>query len=334
MFYRTRGGFTSITLLPTRDHVLRANGARSGRNALTCTVTIPERIVYDQGVSTKPKPARESKTGLLNGVTLVPYLRVSTREQLDGYGLDIQDQACRNYARLHGARLLEPCIDEGVTGTDTLDRAGLACALGDIRSGRAGGLLIPSLSRLARRLDIQEAILELVWSSGGRVFTVEDAGAEVQRDDPDDPMRNFARKLFGLVHELDAQTIAKRLRDGRKAKAARGGYAGGAPSYGQRSENRDLAEDEGETEQLVRMRVWQAEGVSIRGIADRLNAEGVPTKRGGQWHPTTVARLLDSQARENDRRTAERLRKMRGEEKKRRRVARTTAYVDLPDVTR
>jgi hypothetical protein len=33
-------------------------------------------------------------------------------------------------------------------------------------------------------------------------------------------------------------------------------------------------------------------GLSIRAIAAALNAEGVPAKRGGQWHPTTVARVL------------------------------------------
>ncbi|MEV6547006.1 recombinase family protein, partial [Streptomyces sp. NPDC051665] len=48
---------------------------------------------------------------------------------------------------------------------------------------------------------------------------------------------------------------------------------------------------------LAKMREWQAEGVSIRGIADRLNAEEIPTKRGGRWHATTVNRLLSPDAR-------------------------------------
>jgi hypothetical protein len=48
---------------------------------------------------------------------------------------------------------------------------------------------------------------------------------------------------------------------------------------------------------LEQMREWQAEGVSVRGIVARLNEQGIPSKRGGKWHPTTVARLLNPEAR-------------------------------------
>jgi hypothetical protein len=36
-------------------------------------------------------------------------------------------------------------------------------------------------------------------------------------------------------------------------------------------------------------------GVSIRGIAARLNADGIAA-RGARWHPTSVARLLEREA--------------------------------------
>ena len=32
--------------------------------------------------------------------------------------------------------------------------------------------------------------------------------------------------------------------------------------------------------------------LSICQIAATLNAEGAPAKRGGRWHPTTIARVL------------------------------------------
>jgi hypothetical protein len=45
------------------------------------------------------------------------------------------------------------------------------------------------------------------------------------------------------------------------------------------------------------VRLIQAAGVtSLRGIADALNARGVATPRGGQWHPQSVGRLLDRAA--------------------------------------
>ena len=32
---------------------------------------------------------------------------------------------------------------------------------------------------------------------------------------------------------------------------------------------------------------------SVRGMAEELNARGILTARGGDWHPTSVVRLLD-----------------------------------------
>ncbi len=41
------------------------------------------------------------------------------------------------------------------------------------------------------------------------------------------------------------------------------------------------------------VRELQAAGVStLAGIADALNLRGIPTARGGEWHPSTVRNLL------------------------------------------
>ena len=44
---------------------------------------------------------------------------------------------------------------------------------------------------------------------------------------------------------------------------------------------------------VARLRALQAEGLSHHAIAERLNAEGLPTLSGrGQWQRGTVGRLL------------------------------------------
>jgi hypothetical protein len=40
------------------------------------------------------------------------------------------------------------------------------------------------------------------------------------------------------------------------------------------------------------MRELRGEGMGYKAIADRLNAEGLTSKRGGTWHPQTVSRVL------------------------------------------
>jgi hypothetical protein len=134
---------------------------------------------------------------------------------------------------------------------------------------------------------------------------------------------------MGAVHQLDAATVTKRLRDGRKTKADRGGYAGGAPPYGYRAEGRALVPDQTEIAVLVRMRQWAGNGLSRRAIAARLNAEGTPTKRGGLWHPTTVSRAVSEAAREADRQTSARQRMWKAEEKARRQAERAAVVAGV-----
>ncbi|MFC9705218.1 recombinase family protein [Streptomyces sp. NPDC056943] len=50
------------------------------------------------------------------------------------------------------------------------------------------------------------------------------------------------------------------------------------------------------------VRPWyDEEGLGARAICRRLNEQQKPAKRGGKWHPTTVAWIIDPAARETNR---------------------------------
>lgn len=53
-----------------------------------------------------------------------------------------------------------------------------------------------------------------------------------------------------------------------------------------------LVESDTEGDALTRMQTWRSEGMSYERIAERLNTEGVPTKRGGKWYGRTVRYIL------------------------------------------
>jgi Recombinase len=40
------------------------------------------------------------------------------------------------------------------------------------------------------------------------------------------------------------------------------------------------------------MTAWRAEGLTLEGIAGRLNAKGHTTRRGKPWNPVQVSRVL------------------------------------------
>lgn len=223
---------------------------------------------------------------------LVGYTRVSSEAQLDGLGLDVQEQTIRRWAAKHGHRVVEVCQDPAQSGTiPFIERPGIACALDALKLGRADGLVVLNLGRISRLLTDQEAALAVVWQHGGRVFTAENG--EVQADDPEDPMRTAMRQMAGVFFQLERAMVVKRLRDGRRLKAERGGYAHGRPPFGWKAVGRELVEDPAEQLMLARIAELHQDGCSLRQIAARLQAEGHRPRRGERWHPNTLARILE-----------------------------------------
>jgi DNA invertase Pin-like site-specific DNA recombinase len=226
---------------------------------------------------------------------LVAYLRVSSIGQMDGYGLDVQRKHVRAWAKANGHRIVAEYVDGGVSGaTDADDRPGLVEALKELRKPpSAEGLICGKLDRLARKLTVQEAILSLIWREGGKVFTAEDG--EVLQDDPDDPMRSAIRQVQGVFAELDRKTVAKRLRDGRKAKAEAGKHANGVYPYGSQGIGKGRERDAGEhpEEQAVVGRIVELRtaGESYRAICAALEAEGVAPRKATAWSPMTVRNI-------------------------------------------
>lgn len=224
---------------------------------------------------------------------LVGYIRVSTAAQVDAFGPDVQRSAIQAWAKANGHKIVHWC-QEAISGTTAAeDRPGLMCAVDELHQGRADGVVLYTLDRLARALHVQEAALGLLWRAGGQVFTV-DAG-EVREDDPEDPTRTLIRQVLGAVAQFERQTIVNRMKRGRHAKTSKGGYGGGAPAFGARSAGGHLVVDEDEAATVGRIMELHAAGESLRSIASTLAAEGRTAKRGGAWQPTTIARVIRRQ---------------------------------------
>lgn len=139
---------------------------------------------------------------------LVAYLRVSTIEQADkGYGLDVQREAIRKAAKSLDAKIVTWSVDEGKSGAlDAAKRPGLLDALTIVRDGKANGLIVRDLDRLARAVSVQEAVLAEVWGKESCAVFTSVPPQEVPRDDPDDPMRTAMRQMRGVFHELIADS--------------------------------------------------------------------------------------------------------------------------------
>jgi DNA invertase Pin-like site-specific DNA recombinase len=149
---------------------------------------------------------------------------------------------------------------------------------------------VAKLDRLARALGVQETVLAVAWRAGAKVFSA-DTG-EILQDDPSDPMRTLLRQVVGAVAEFERALIAKRLRDGRAAKAAAGKHAVGEYAFGTRGagegRDRDAAPDEAEQMTVARIVELRNSGASLRAIVARLDSEGLKPRRAAHWSPQSV----------------------------------------------
>jgi hypothetical protein len=86
--------------------------------------------------------------------------------------------------------------------------------------------------------------------------------------------------VVSAAAQFESKRIGERVRDAHAVRKAQGKRAGQAPILPQH----------------IRTRIYQdhVAGKSLAQIARDLDAEGVPTAKGGKWHPYTVSQVIDS----------------------------------------
>lgn len=222
---------------------------------------------------------------------VVGYIRVSTAEQVAGFGLDMQEDAIRAYCAGQGDELAAVHRDEAKSGSNGIDsRRGLADALATIEAGEAGALVVWKLDRLARDLIVQETVIARVEAAGGRVVSVTEPEGE-----GDEATRVLVRQVLGAIAQYERAVIRSRMEAGRARAVSEGRRGQGGSPYGWKAIHGQLVPVEAEQATIRRMQEWTAAGCSASEVARRLNADGVPAQRG-TWHPSTVARVLRREA--------------------------------------
>jgi len=233
---------------------------------------------------------------------LIAYVRTSTANGAGQDSREAQADACRAWAAANGHEVVVVERDEAMSGRLGVEqRPGLLRALIALEDGTAEGIVVHRLDRLARELHVQEAALARAWLAGDHVEVYEAVEGRLKRDDPDDPHRTFLRQVLGASAQLERGLIRARLQGGRRRKAARGEWIGGHRlhrRYGYEVVEGRYEPVEAEQAVIDRMAALRAEGGTYRAVAAALAAEGIePPVAGGEWHPTTVRKVLVREGR-------------------------------------
>jgi DNA invertase Pin-like site-specific DNA recombinase len=202
----------------------------------------------------------------------IGYIRVSTQEQAQsGLGLEAQAIAIRAEATRRGWDL-EIIADEGESGSK-VDRPGLLIAKDKLARGEVQALIVAKQDRLMRSslgwAQIVSQSKDQKWSLICLDINLDTAS----------PMGECMGSILAAIAQLELENIRKRTKDALAVKKAQG-YRLGRPA---------TMPDE----TRARINALRNSGVTLQGVADTLNTEGIPTARGGsKWYASTVQKAI------------------------------------------
>ena len=219
------------------------------------------------------------------------YCRVSTDPQEDNSSLDEQEASIRAYCAERGY-IIGMIHRETFTGYKYRERKKLSLMRERYREGKIQGVVIRTLDRLSRSQTHVAILMEEMEHYYITLYSVKEVI-------DDTPMGKFARMVLAFVAEMEREKIMDRTVTGKINKAQQGKVVSGNKTmygwkwmFNDKGERDYIVLDEDAAEVLKQAGQEYADGVSLRQILLRLEAEGVPGPGGKQWYPRTLRHIL------------------------------------------
>ncbi len=160
------------------------------------------------------------------------FARVSTRDQLTGYSLEVQEQQARGYVKRAGGTVVKLYSDQESATGKAEDRAMLQRLLADAAQGLFDAVVIQETTRLSRNLGVMVAVTEKLTEAG---IALHDFNGPVPLETPEG---EFSALIQALAGRLMAKQSKKKSLASRERVMKSGGIAAGRPPFGRRW-NRD-----------------------------------------------------------------------------------------------
>ena len=238
-------------------------GALSG----SCAVGIRSSRATSQGVEVAQRKHREQPTRAALTDAMVGYASADADQRAranDELRRQVEEIAAECERR--GLRLLEVVRERDRQHRRPLKRPGLGYALEQIAAGNASGLVVSDLSRLTHSLPDLGRVLEWLTRRDAR-FVAAGPGLDTEEE-----AGRLALRAVIEVSRWERERLAERTRNGMRAARRKGPAS--------------VADDPELSERIAGMR---GEGMTLQAIADQLNADAIPTVRGGaKWRPSSV----------------------------------------------
>ena len=215
----------------------------------------------------------------------VVYARYSSDLQSEA-SIDDQVRLCKERAVRDSMTVADVFTDYAISGGSLSNRPGMLSLMEAAKRREFDVVIAEALDRISRDQEDIAAIYKRLSHADVRIITLSEG-----------EINELHVGLKGTMNALFLKDLAIKTRRGQRGRVEAGKIPGGN-SYGYTIVRRILdngsvstGEREIDPDQAAiirRMFKEYADGIAPRQIARRLNAEGVPSPRGGQWNASTI----------------------------------------------
>lgn len=228
---------------------------------------------------------RQSAGQMTTPTAVVGYVRVSTDDQQQS--IETQQIAIETWCQAHHLPLLATFVDEAVSGGAALEkRPGLMSALEALPDGSI--LLVTKRDRLARDVMNAGMIEQLCKKCGASVQTIDGIG------DDGTPESLMMRGIVDLFAQYERAVIRLRVQIGMNHKRSKGERISRHLPYGMtvNGDGKTLVPCEAEQRIIATAKALYTDGLSLRKISTSLAEQGMFSRAGTPFTPSTLQTML------------------------------------------
>ena len=254
----------STPLLPSVDEIMYEMTARENSSQVAPAPSDRKKPLVIEPV------ARRHKT------KVAAYCRVSKDDDDQRSSIHAQ---CKHFLSLigqHDEWEFAGIYSDSLSGTKKDGRPGLARLLEDCEAKQIDLVLVKSISRLARNTtDLLQMTRKL--TSGGTHIIFDREGIDTRTTDSE-----LLLSILASLAEAEVREISQNSRWGLQKRFRDGSYRMANAPYGYDLADGTYVVNTAEADVVRQVFSWAASGMSNRAIAERLNDQGIPTKRAGE----------------------------------------------------
>ena len=231
------------------------------------------------------KAAREKKK-----IRVAAYCRVSTDSDEQMISLDAQKAHYESYIKLNDEwEYAGLYYDEGISGTKVDARSGLLSMLSDCEEGKIDLIITKSISRFARNTtDCLEMVRKLIDLGIYIIFEKEKIHTGSMESE-------LMLSILAGLAESESVSISQNSKWSIRKRFEKGTFIISYPPYGYDNVDGEMLIVPEQAEIVKEIFASCLAGNGTYTIAKRLNDRGIPTKKGGKWHGSTINGILTNE---------------------------------------